>query len=290
MRVPKFWQKASRSTQTPAGEPWELSAWGWSDESEQAAALSAQERLKAQASALAAGTPPGHYYPAGERPLREELLDHPREGTVITRNAYGARILKTERAAFVDVDVDLAPPSAQLGFFARLFGARSDREQTLEETVELLRAALGPERVSARVYETHSGLRLLLTDRVYEPTARETLALLERLGCDPLYLTLCRQQECFRARLTPKPWRCSQESPPNAWPQFESPSRRWPYSSPEAERVAQDWVERYERVCRNYSATRYLTTLGERHVHDEVRPVMDLHDELSGATSSLPLA
>ncbi|MBL4846731.1 MAG: hypothetical protein JKY65_14510 [Planctomycetes bacterium] len=290
MRIPKFWQRASQQTQTPAGHSWLLSAWGWSDESDEAASASAQERLKAQASAVAAGRAPDRYpYAMGERPLREEVLDRPCEGTVITRNAYGARILNTEQVAFVDVD--FAPPKAKAkaGFFASLFGGGGGgsptRQETVDETVDLLRTVLEPARVSARVYETHSGLRLLLTDRLYEPATQATQALLKSLGCDPLYLTLCREQKCFRARLTPKPWRFPQDSP------YLGPPQLWPYATPEVERVAGTWVEAYEAASEAFATTRLVTTLGGRDVHPDVRPVVELHDEVSRATKQLlPLA
>jgi hypothetical protein len=282
MQIPKFWSRASEDAKRPEGSTWRLTAWGWSDESEQAAAELARTRLRAQAEAVAADKPLDRYGYEDGRPLREEVLDRPSEGSVVTRNGYGARILNTERVAFVDIDFPLPLARPQPGFFARLFGAEAPptREQIVERKVELLRSVLRAEQASARLYETHSGLRLLLTDRVWEPEAKATLTLLEGLGCDPIYLSLCRHQRCFRARLTPKPWRCDQPSPPF----------RWPFADSAQESATGAWAERYERVSASFATTRFLMTLGASVVHDEVRPVLDTHDALSGATSGLPLA
>ena len=35
----------------------------------------------------------------------------------------------------------------------------------------------------------------------------EATSILKQLGSDKLYILLCDKQQCFRARLTPKPWR-----------------------------------------------------------------------------------
>ena len=139
MRIPRFWQKAGQPVQTAQGATWRLEAWGWSDESEAAAAALARERLQAQAEAIAAGRGQRERYLYHDRPLREEVLERPLPGALITRNGYGARILNAAQVAFVDVDVDL--PAGEPGFFGKLFGARSLQE-ALDEQLELLRLAL----------------------------------------------------------------------------------------------------------------------------------------------------
>ena len=52
-----------------------------------------------------------------------------------------------------------------------------------------------------RIYRTRAGFRLLVTSGTFDPSAAETLALLKEFGSDPLYIRLCKAQECFRARL-----------------------------------------------------------------------------------------
>lgn len=58
-----------------------------------------------------------------------------------------------------------------------------------------------------RVYRTAAGLRYFEVSRQFDPASQQTWQLQQLLYTDPLYVTLCRRQETFRARLTPKPWR-----------------------------------------------------------------------------------
>lgn len=278
MRIPRFWQRASQRTITPAGRSWELAAWGWSDESPEAASRCAQERLRAQAAAIGAGKPHAERYAYSDRPLREQVIERPAPGAVITRNAYGSLVLNTARVVFADVDL---PEPARPGFLARVFGSAPPPAQpALDEQLRLIEAALRGLGASARVYQTHAGLRLLLTDRTLDPLRPETRELLERLGSDPLYVSLCRQQECFRARLTAKPWRLG----------LHAPSWRWPFADERSEQAARAWLTGYEAARAGHAATRYLTTFGARAPDEEIRAVIDVHDRLSGAESGLPLA
>ena len=59
-----------------------------------------------------------------------------------------------------------------------------------------------------RIYRTRAGLRLLATHALFDPEAAASDGVFDALGADPLYRQLCKTQKCYRARLTPKPWRC----------------------------------------------------------------------------------
>ncbi len=62
-----------------------------------------------------------------------------------------------------------------------------------------------------RIYRTKAGFRLLATHRPVfpsEPLAEEAF---QEFKADILYRKLCVNQKCFRARLTPKSWRCGVE-------------------------------------------------------------------------------
>lgn len=61
---------------------------------------------------------------------------------------------------------------------------------------------------SWRLYRTHSGYRLICTNRLIgHGEMWYALRLLRFFKADPRYIDLCDKQKCFRARLTPKPWR-----------------------------------------------------------------------------------
>src|SRR5262245_58811561 len=60
-----------------------------------------------------------------------------------------------------------------------------------------------------RVYRTHSGCRVICTSATMPWKEMGWLAerFMRFLRGDPNYIELCRVQKCYRARLTPKPWR-----------------------------------------------------------------------------------
>lgn len=58
-----------------------------------------------------------------------------------------------------------------------------------------------------RIYETVGGLRLIRIDKELEPRSRESVSNHTHVKSDKRYQELCIYQNCYRARLTPKPWR-----------------------------------------------------------------------------------
>src|SRR5262249_53632204 len=163
----------------------------------------------------------------------EEIGDGGELVGVITRNAYGSLVLNTIRVMFVDVDV--YPPTMSFGealrhFWRSLTGKREANRRTREEKLlagfdELSRTR--PE-LGFRIYRTYAGFRLLMTSQTYEPASKDALELLTAFGSDPLYIRLCKAQECFRARLSAKHWRCGVERPPSRFP-WDDPAEEQEY-------------------------------------------------------------
>lgn len=100
------------------------------------------------------------------------------------------------------------------------------------------------------------------------------------LGCDPLYVRLCRSQQSFRARLTPKPWRCGVASPPS----------RFPHETPERAAAFERWLAAYDACCERYAVCEALPSVGDDFVSSDVAPLVSLHDEATRASTGLPLA
>src|SRR5690606_8392641 len=63
-----------------------------------------------------------------------------------------------------------------------------------------------------RIYETHNGYRVIVTGREMAPADPAVQAMCRAMNCDALYVKLCLKQDCFRARLTPKPSRIRQRA------------------------------------------------------------------------------
>jgi hypothetical protein len=131
-----------------------------------------------------------------------------------------------------------------------------------------------------RIYRTAAGLRCLITSHVFDPAAPETIALLAEAGSDPLYVRLCQAQSCFRARLTPKPWRCHMPQPPT----------RYPWATEDQETLFRQWQSRYEKSSASYGVCRLLTQIGPTEVRPDVRTILTLHDQFSCVDPARPLA
>ena len=132
---------------------------------------------------------------------------------------------------------------------------------------------------SFRVYRTPQGLRLLFVDKLYDPTSEETLAILRGLKTDPMYIKLTQKQECFRARLTAKPWRCGCPRPPHLYP----------WDSPEAEQEFRQWESRYTSVAAKYRACEYVKAFGAMAQITAVQAVIKAHDDGTMMDAPLPL-
>jgi hypothetical protein len=236
---------------------------------------------------LRGGGPLPDRYLYGERALREELVRELPGATgelaaAVTRNAYGALVLNSARVMFVDVDLPREPAGARLlrWLRGRLLGESSPSAGE-EEARRRLQAWIedDPSR-GVRVYRTPAGFRYLVTHDVFDPRAEEASRAMEALGCDPRYGILCRAQRCFRARLTPKPWRCG----------LRPPRVRFPFETAEEEAAMREWLERYTSASGPFAACAFEASHGSRAGHPEVAAVQRAHDDLSRAERPLPLA
>lgn len=269
MRFPRYWAKATDAKR-------ELTTWGWSDESNAAAESAARARLARIADRLAAGDFAAlGRYGYGERALREPVLQE-LAGAAITRNSYGCEVLNTAGAMFIDIDL---PQSAGVGLVGRLFGKRvPDAQGGALANVESWLRRNGD--WGFRVYCTKAGLRLLATQAPVEPAEGERV--MSALGADPLYMRLCRSQQSYRARLTPKPWRCGAPTPGSVI--------QWPFADLKAEQQFGDWQREYSKRAARYATCRFLRALGSAKVDAAIAPLVALHDERTRAAADLPLA
>jgi hypothetical protein len=75
---------------------------------------------------------------------------------------------------------------------------------------------------NVHLYKTPAGLRVAATHRLFQPTEPAVAEFFAALGTDPLYVAMCLNQQCFRARVTAKPWRIGMQSHmrprPGVWP------------------------------------------------------------------------
>jgi hypothetical protein len=251
-------------------------------------------------------------------PIREEIVA--RSGSaVITRNSYGARCLNTPNVLFADIDLEGGPSIRHFGVmvFTALTVAVAVGIATnsviLGVVVLAINAALGWATIrfldrfrggpgaerralgrirqflasrpewSFRIYRTPAGLRLLATHRTFDPREPAVAECFRELGCDPIYARMCLNQNCFRARVSPKPWRIGISTHLKPRPGV------WPVSRDQMpNRMA--WVARYEKQAESFSACRFVDAVGSGVEDSTARAVQILHDDLCGAESGKPLA
>ncbi len=277
MNFPQFWAR---------GRSGDFFAWRWSSQSLADAQNLANQAAQQLADRFRPGDfPPrrGGYYP--DRPFREPVLQQIKNpagelAAVITRNAYGCQVLNTAKVMFVDIDL---PEPKRPGLFQRLFGRTDAPAPSSSQAAALDRIERWTRQHPDwgwRIYQTRAGLRLLATQGLMAPDSAETAAVFEALDADPLYRALCRTQKCFRARLTPKPWRCGVRRKPE----------RWPWLDEKGETRFQKWESHYQSMSFNWATCALLRQIGQATVHPEVRPIIRLHDAATRVGGNLQLA
>jgi len=278
MNFPRFWARADHEG---------FLAWGWSNQNLDAARAMGMEVARRIADRIRRGDRKhAHRYAYGERPLREEIIRDFADGAgssraVITRNAYGCLVLNTARLLFVDVD--LGEPPEVGGALSRWFGSEKRvAAHAAQKQSSLTRAAEWATRNPGwgwRIYETRAGLRLAATHRPFDPADPQCAAVFDWMNADPLYRRLCANQKCFRARLTPKPWRCG----------HHPPRERWPFLDERRAQRFSKWQERYLAAASGYATCRLLPGVNNGCA-PEIADLISVHDELTRAATDLPLA
>jgi hypothetical protein len=258
------------------GELGPFSCWTFSNNSQQEAQQLANGRaFQISEKYRKEKTPPQQYLYSDRTLLREPIIQEI-HNSVISRNAYGCLILNTADVMFVDIDF---PETKRPGLLKKIFkGPEIDFH---EETLSKIESWTSQNSEWGwRVYRTFAGFRLLATNGLFSPESAEVHAVFEGLGSDPLYQLLCKVQKCFRARLTPKPWRCK----------MAAPNVRWPWASEKKSQEFNKWQQKYDVLSKNFATCRLVKKIGNPIVHPSVQPIIELHDRLTFVGTDLPLA
>lgn len=302
MRIPRHWERGVFKGVDQRGKPAEFVAWGWSVNNAEEARDMARQRAKAIFLRLSAtGSWPREQDRAAEydyldSPPREEIVsqnDGPAspEGpagaepaAIVTRNRYGALVLNAAHVLFVDIDL---PPPRQQSFVESLKTSlsKAQREKfALERHHRIVDNVTNWSRKNPsygfRMYQTKAGYRLLFTNKLFQPLSAEVKGIFQELGSDQLYQRLTEKQRCFRARLTPKPWRIGTSRPATRFPR--NPTQHAAYLA---------WLREYDTRAEAYATCCFIDTIGHQPIADpEIQRVIALHDRHAKADSALPLA
>lgn len=243
-----------------------ITGLGRSNTSELDASSDARARLRKVEAKIAGQAPEKEDYSAD---INEEVVRELDPKNIVTRNRYGALVLNSESVTIIDVD------EHRRGFMEKLgFKKRENKPAIIEDLEKVSRlpeyAALG-----FRLYETVKGVRVIITGSYLKP-GDAGWALMRACYSDPLFRTLCVKQDCYRARLTPKPHRLK----------LKAIKYKWPLEG-EALEAARAWLAEYEERSAGYAVCRYIKSLGRQSLPGSA---VRFHDEEARSGSGLPLA
>lgn len=252
-------------------------------------------------------------------PIREEIISRHND-CVITRNTYGALCINTPDVLFADIDFQYEPGfwfyvgnffiltglalltglhyGSWKTFFFLVFASilfTSTLAGILFKGLTVLKGgpvklALKPIRTFSqnhpnwhlRLYKTPMGYRVLVMHKTFNPRSDEAIGFMRDLNSDPNYIRMCQNQNCFRARISPKPWRIGVNRlrpRPGIWP-----------ITPERMPDRRKWVDRYEKVALDYASCKFMEHLGSNKTDPKAEFVRAIHDEYCRADKILRLA
>lgn len=293
------------------------------EEAEQHAKLRVQQAFseKSQGQIVKHREPKVAYHGVDGIPIKEQIVAQHKD-VIITRNSYGARCLNTPDVFFLDIDFDASANLAwrisymvltHFLFFSVMIYYALPLMTGLLLIMVWITTSLMLERFANRyailqkvnqplifrklhrwlkahptwgvnIYQTPAGIRLLVTHSTFHPNDKLVTQFAQTLCVDKKYLTMCLKQQCFRARLTAKPWRIGLQN------HLKPSLTTWPIQDSQLVAQRQQWLDDYENVAKNYAACRFLQHVGCQDYDPKVLTVIKLHDELSGALLNKPCA
>jgi len=313
MKIPRYWKQVFKHVEDIKfdhileyrlnNDKADIYAWGYSDSSQEEALENANMRIDEIVKALSSELDKNFYYPLNV--LREDILEEIEfeadNRAIISRNRYHAQILNTENMMFVDIDIptwDIKSAS----FFQRLFGKTKQVEENNTQEIKkrydnaikkIEDYLLNDSEMGFRVYRTFAGLRLIATHTIYDPKSEETQQVFDALGADPLYQKLCKAQDCFRARLTPKFWRMDKAlgaTPRIKYKVTKEMLHKWTKEDELRVKEYEEWIKQYESEHHSHATCHFICHVGNPTILTDIEPLIKLHDEITKSRSGKSLA
>ncbi len=295
MHIAHFWATAEGNGTAPDGRQVPFKVRRGSDVSIEDARRIAEQAARDLCDHIRRGGEPADHYDYDQRQLVEPIIEDINDAdgsriAAITINRYGCEVLNTMHLGFLDIDlVHLEKQRRRAdrrGFITRLFGggreeARSAGQPTTPEGRALQQLDTWIRQrpsTGVRAYRTAAGLRYLFVHPRMNPLDALDVPVYAELGCDPLYQRLCVAQGCFRARLSPKPWRIGVKRPPGPRADLQ-------------DNAFIRWRTSYNAKSTGFAVCAMLQCFGDVTPPDPMtQHLIELHDELTGATTGYPLA
>lgn len=266
MKIYKFWV-AEKQRILIDGEEQEITCYGGSNLSTDDARARAKEKSEKIQQKIKGEK---HLFDEYEAEIREEILQIIDDRSAITRNRYGAQVLNVENLLILDID----KPKPSFGGLFKKKDTESDKAKIFD-MVRKLAITSKFKDYGFRIYETYQGARVIILGKSFDPREGETKKMMDEFNCDPLYTRLCIKQGCYRARLTPKPYRMKMRAYKVKFPRNED------------DHEFQGWLTNYESESRNFSVCKLIEQIGASH---SLNDVIRLHDDITGINFRQPLA
>lgn len=220
----------------------------------------------------------------------------------ITRNHYGSEVLCVDKVMFLDIDYanvwywdDPFPRHKGWSKFLSHFFIKTKtykqtqieidkfkkrvkeielnyktNEETEAKILYVLESLLKNKYtdLNFKVYRTRMGLRLIETTRLWEPKSQEVWTLMKDFMCDNVYMLFCLRQNCFRARLTPKPWRVK----------MTALNMKYPFDTKDDEAAYDRWVDEYQQKKNLKNVSDVFCQLGTGVINPSLQEIIDVHD------------
>lgn len=263
MKTFKHWVKKSVEIQID-GSKKEISVVAGSDSSEQDAADQAHAKAKRIEGYIKKRSKPSY------QPLLMEHVERTIDSkNVVTVCRYGAKVLNTTQYTILDLD---DYPLSLLDYFKPIRKLEK-KERIVTKFLENLEKTndLGSD---FRIYETAKGVRVIAR-RYLDPQSPSYNQIMRRFKVDPVYVRLTKKQECYRARLTPKPIRIKMKGFKLSNPLDINTS------------TYKNWLSEYERKSDTYSVVRFIQSIGKDFSSEEI---IKFHDDACNISRSRRLA
>ncbi len=211
--------------------------------------------------------------------IREEVIAEIDEDNIITRNRYGALVLNSANTMFVDIDTKGFKMSYIfvtniLKQIMNSFITLSTEEKLVQHIDKIIKKY---PQYNYRVYKTPAGYRVMVLGKSFDPNSSESIKLMKAFAADSLYAALCRKQNCYRARLTPKPHRIN----------IKRHRVIFPTESTAQQEKHNRWVNDYHERSKKYAACTFLKEAGISMKQDKI---VEYHDKVCNALEDLPIA
>lgn len=200
----------------------------------------------------------------------------------ITRRGDGVKMLAAERVLIADLPLRGAAvrgARSRLGqwFWRGPLAPRGETDRTEADVLARIGAAL--ERRPAwgvRVYRSAAGLRMIATHALLAPSDPPARELLAELGLDAQAAVAAAE---YRCTLCATPKQVGAAPPPASFP-FADRAQAASYEA---------WEQRYDSACTKYAHCHVLKRIGVETTVPETATIVELHDKVTRAGSTLRL-